>query len=117
MGDMVDLAVTRSVLQALQRKQDGTVAAAETQRRKRMTLVNAVGYAVEQGILPADPLATVNWRIPETVKQVDPRVVVNPVQARNLLCAVSYVGGYRRARGRRLVGLFAGIEHLRPCLA
>jgi hypothetical protein len=42
--------------------------------------------------------------------QVDPRVVVNPEQARNLPAAVSYVGGYRRARGRRLVGLFAAMH-------
>lgn len=34
-------------------------------------------------------------------------MVANPEQARSLLAAVSYVGGYGRARGRRLVGLFA----------
>ncbi|MCX5194385.1 site-specific integrase [Streptomyces sp. NBC_00249] len=81
-----------------------------------MTLVNAVRYAIELGQLRADPLANISWRITETVQQVDPRVVVNPVQARNLLCAVSYVGGYGRARGRRLVGLFAGMYYggLRP---
>lgn len=54
-------------------------------------------------------MAPINWRIAKTVKQVDPRVVANPTQARSLLCALSYVGGYRRARGRRLVGLFAGM--------
>ncbi|WP_053161421.1 HNH endonuclease [Streptomyces caatingaensis] len=64
-------------------------------------------YAIEQCDLPADPLAPINWRVAETVQQVDPRVVANPTQARSLLCAVSYVGGYQRARGRRLVGLFA----------
>ncbi len=36
-------------MQALQLKQDGTIAAAETQRHKRMTLVDAVRYAIEQG--------------------------------------------------------------------
>ncbi|GAA3260549.1 hypothetical protein GCM10010469_27060 [Streptomyces labedae] len=37
----------------------------------------------------------------------------------NLLAAVSYVGGYRRARGRRLVGLFAAMYFggLRPAEA
>lgn len=114
--DLMDPAVLRTVLQALRLKQDGTVAAAETQRHKRMTLVNAVGYAIELGRLDSDPIANVNWRITKTVKQVDPRVVANPIQARSLLCAVSYVGGYRRARGRRLVGLFAGMYYagLRP---
>ncbi|MHC3472403.1 hypothetical protein ACYF6T_27425 [Streptomyces sp. 7R007] len=114
--DLMDPAVMRAVLQALRLKQDGTVAAAETQRHKRMTLVNAVRYAIEQGGLPDDPLANVNWRIAKIVKQVDPRVVANPAQARSLLHAVSYVGSYRRARGRRLVGLFAGMYYagLRP---
>ncbi|MCQ9183726.1 tyrosine-type recombinase/integrase [Streptomyces sp. IBSBF 2953] len=114
--DLMDPAVMRAVLQALRLKQDGTVAAAETQRHKRMTLVNAVRYAIEQGRLCSDPMANVNWRIAKTVKQVDPRVVADPAQARSLLCAVSYVGSHRRARGRRLVGLFAGMYYagLRP---
>jgi integrase len=114
--DLLYPAVMRAVLEALRLKQDGTVAAAETQRHKRMTLVNAVRYAIEQGGLRTDPMATVNWRIAKTVKQVDPRVVANPTQARCLLDAVSYIGGYRRARGRRLVGLFAGMYYagLRP---
>ncbi|WP_197973900.1 MULTISPECIES: site-specific integrase [Streptomyces] len=116
LADLMDPAVTRALLQTLRLKQDGTVAAAETQRHKRMTLVNAVRYAIEQSKLGSDPIANVNWRIAETVKQVDPRVVANPAQARSLLCAVAYVGSYRRARGRRLVGLFAGMYFagLRP---
>ncbi|MEV0116298.1 site-specific integrase [Streptomyces sp. NPDC050844] len=117
--DLLDPSVMRAVMQALQLKQDGTIAAAETQRHKRTTLVNAVRYAIEQGALRSDPIATVNWRITKTVKQVDPRVVANPAQARSLLCAVSHIGGYRRARGRRLIGLFAGIYYagLRPAEA
>ncbi|WP_327133611.1 site-specific integrase [Streptomyces sp. NBC_01343] len=91
-GDLLDPAVMRGVLQALRLKRDGTVAAAETQRRKRMTYVNAVRYAIELGQLRADPLADISWRSTETVQQVGPRVVVNPVQARNLLRAVSSVG-------------------------
>ncbi|WP_244190426.1 tyrosine-type recombinase/integrase [Streptomyces caeruleatus] len=80
----------RSVLTALRLNLDGAVAAAETQRHKHKVLVNAVRYAVEQRS-----------------------------QARSLLRAVSYVGGYRRARGRRLVGLFAGMYYagLRPAEA
>ncbi|MGX6743677.1 hypothetical protein [Streptomyces peucetius] len=106
--DLMDPAVMRVVLQALRLKHDGTVAAAETQRHKRMTLVNAVRYAIEQGRLRSDPVANVNWRIAKTVKQVDPRVVANPAQARFLLLP--------KARGRRLVGLLAGMYYagLRP---
>ncbi len=54
------------------------------------------------------PLAAVRRQKPTVSNEVDPRVVANPEQARALLHAVSYVGGYRRARGRRLVGLYAG---------
>ncbi|QNP65298.1 hypothetical protein [Streptomyces genisteinicus] len=42
LDDLLDPVVMRGVLQALRLKRDGRVAAAETQRRKRMTLVNVV---------------------------------------------------------------------------
>lgn len=50
---------------------------------------------------------------------VDPRVVVNPVQARQLLAAVTYLGGRRRQdreRGARLYAFFACLYYggLRP---
>lgn len=66
-----------------------------------------------------NPIVAVRWQKPKVSTQVDPRVVANPEQARNLLAAVSYVGGYRRARGRRLVGLFAAMYFggLRPAEA
>ncbi len=46
-------------------------------------------------------------------------MVTNPAQACSLLAAVSYVSGYGRARGRRLVGLFAYTYYgtLRPAEA
>ncbi|GHE31140.1 hypothetical protein GCM10017778_11950 [Streptomyces vinaceus] len=56
-----------------------------------------------------NPLSAVGWQKPEGANDVDPRVGVNLEQARSLLCAVSYVGGFKRARGRSLVGLFAGM--------
>ncbi|MEU8522219.1 hypothetical protein [Streptomyces sp. NPDC048577] len=88
----------------------------ETMRRKRKVLVHALGYAMERGELGSNPLERVRWRLPKPALSVDPRVVVNPHQARDLLTAISYVGGYDRARGRRLVGLFAGMYYagLRP---
>lgn len=117
--DLLNPRVMRSVLTALRLKQDSTAAAAETQRRKRKVLVHAVHYAMEQRKLPADPLAPIQWRVAAAAEQVDPRVVANPAQARELLCAVSYVGSFRRPRGRRLVGLFAGMYYagLRPAEA
>ncbi|MEV7288716.1 site-specific integrase [Streptomyces sp. NPDC093252] len=117
--DLLDPGVMRSVLTTLRLKQDGTAAAAETQRHKHKVLVHAIHYAMEQRKLPADHLASIQWRVATTVEQVDPRVVANPAQARELLCAVSYVGSYRRARGRRLIGLFSGMYYagLRPAEA
>ncbi|MCX5612189.1 site-specific integrase [Streptomyces sp. NBC_00047] len=107
--DLADPVVGRAVLDSLKIKLDGTAAAAETVHRKRRTLVNAMHYAVDLGEFPENPLSAVRWQKPKVANDVDPRVVANPEQARSLLSAVSYVGGYRRARGRRLVGLFAGM--------
>ncbi|WP_079406136.1 tyrosine-type recombinase/integrase [Streptomyces sp. 3211] len=109
LSDLSDPALGRAVLDSLKIKLDGTAAAAETVRRKRRTLVNALLYAVDLGEFRESPLAAVRWQKPKVSNEVDPRVVANPEQARSLLHAVSYVGGYRRARGRRLVGLFAGM--------
>ncbi|MCP3756972.1 site-specific integrase [Streptomyces sp. TBY4] len=114
--DLHDPILARDVLESLRRKLDGGEAAVETMRRKRKVLVHALGYAMERGELGSNPLAQVRWRVPKPAVSVDPRVVANPYQARDLLTAISYVGGYRRARGRRLVGLFAGMYYagLRP---
>ncbi|WP_217182215.1 tyrosine-type recombinase/integrase [Streptomyces sp. AC495_CC817] len=97
----------RRVLDSLKLTLSGAPAAAETVRRKRAVLFNALAYAVELGELPENPVTLVKWKPPKVTKEVDRRVVVNPRQAGELLAAVSYVGGYRRARGRRLVALFA----------
>jgi integrase len=114
-----DPAIARRVLDRLTRKLDGTVAAAETTRRKKRVLTNAIKYAIELGELEEDPFAAVQWTAPKVAETVDPEVVVNPQQARELLAAVSYVGGYRRARGRRQVAFFATIYYggLRPAEA
>lgn len=109
-------AVMSSVLNAFKLKLDGGPAAAETAKRKRRGFVNALNYAVQTGDLPENPVGVVEWQKPITVEEVDPRVVANPLQAANLIDAVSYIGGYQRARGRRLVGMFAGMYYagLRP---
>ncbi|MFI2299125.1 tyrosine-type recombinase/integrase [Actinacidiphila glaucinigra] len=119
LADLGDPVTGRAVLDSLKLKLDGTAAAAETVRRKRRTLVNAMHYAVDLGEFSENPLGGVRWQKPKVSSEVDPRVVANPHQARSLLCAVSYVGGYRRARGRRLVGLFAAMYFggLRPAEA
>jgi integrase len=119
LSDLGDAAIGRAVLDSLKLKLDGTAAAAETVRRKRRTLVNALHYAVDLGEFKENPITGIRWKKPKVAGEVDPRVVANPAQARSLLAAVSYVGGYGRARGRRLVGLFACMYYgaLRPAEA
>ncbi|WP_393097413.1 tyrosine-type recombinase/integrase [Streptomyces sp. LN325] len=107
LNDLADPVTAREVLDSFKVRLDGKSAAAETVRRKRRTFVNALHYAVDLGEFRENPLTAVRWQKPKVSSEVDPRVVVNPQQALSLLHAVSYVGGYRRARGRRLVGLFA----------
>lgn len=116
LSELGEPAVARAVLDSLKIKLDGTTAAAETVRRKRRTLVNAMQYAVDLGEFKENPITSIRWQKPKVANEVDPRVVANPEQARALLTAVSYIGGYRRARGRRLVGLFACMYYgaLRP---
>ncbi|MFJ6837602.1 tyrosine-type recombinase/integrase [Streptomyces sp. NPDC091209] len=107
LNDLADPVTAREVLDSFKIRLDGKSAAAETVRRKRRTFVNALHYAVDLREFRENPLTAVRWQKPKVSSEVDPRVVVNPQQVLSLLHAVSYVGGYRRARGRRLVGLFA----------
>lgn len=119
LSDLGDAAIGRAVLDSLKLKLDGTAAAAETVQRKRRTLVNAMHYAVDLGEFEENPITGIHWKKLKVAGEVDLRVVANPEQVRSLLTAVSYVGGYGRARGRRLVGLFACMYYgaLRPAEA
>ncbi|WP_159461010.1 tyrosine-type recombinase/integrase [Streptomyces viridosporus] len=109
LADLAEPATTRAVLDSFKLRLDGKASAAETVRRKRRTFVNAVNYAVDLGEFRENPVTAVRWQKPKVSGEVDPRVVANPEQARSLLVAVSYVSGYKRSRGRRLVGLFAAM--------
>jgi hypothetical protein len=59
-GDQGTVPVRR-MLDRISRKQDGTVAAANTANRKRMVLGNAMDHACETGGLPSNPLKRVKW--------------------------------------------------------
>jgi integrase len=95
--------ITRRVLDACAKTIDGGPAAATTTRRKRSVVYNTLGYAVERGLLSANPIDRVQWTAPEVAETVDRRVVASADQVRELLTAVSYVG---RTRGPRLVAFF-----------
>jgi integrase len=59
------------------------------------------------------------WKPPEVAEKVDRRVVANPRQVRELLTALTYIGGRDRDRGGRLVAMFAAMYYaaLRPAEA
>jgi integrase len=100
------------MLDRISRKQDGTVAAANTASRKRMVLGNAMDYACEIGALTSNPLKRVKWTKPRTLRTVDPAVVINSTQARQFLAAV----GRQGPSGKRLKAFFGCLYYagLRP---
>jgi integrase len=104
--------VLRAVLGACARTQAGTPAAATTQRRKRSVFYNAVGYAVEEGLLDANPIDRIQWKAPEVAETVDRRVAASSAQARALLTGVRAQG----TRGQHLEAFFGCLYYaaLRP---
>jgi integrase len=105
----------RAVLNACARRLDGKPAAATTTRRKRAVFANALGYAVERRLLPANPLSQIQWKASEVAETVDRRSVASPAQARRLLKAVRGQG----PRGEHMEAFFACLYYaaLRPAEA
>ncbi|MFF1927285.1 tyrosine-type recombinase/integrase [Streptomyces sp. NPDC058228] len=100
---LADRMHVRAALDALTKKLDGATASASTIRRKRAIFHNALGYAVDAGLLAQNPLPQVQWKAPEQVEEeLDPATVPDPRQALALLDAVRT----QSARGRRLVAFF-----------
>lgn len=111
----------RRALDALAVKLNGSAAAATTTYRKRAVFYNALGYAVELGLLPANPIDRVQWKAPEVSASVDRRVVAHPDQVRRLLAAVGRQGRTTvvtagRPAGERMVAFFGSMYYagLRP---
>jgi len=107
--------VVRSALDALASRLDGKPAAATVTARKRAVLWNALDYAVELDQLDHNPISAIKfkWSAPkQTAGAVDPRSVVNPGQARNLIRVV----GEMPRSGPRMVAFFASMYFaaLRP---
>jgi integrase len=115
-SDLNDLDVVRHVLRCIGLRLDGRAARPSSSQRIRAVLHNALEYAVEKGALPQNPIDKIGWRAPRLTRQVDPRVVVSPQQARELLTAVTYVGTWEHQRGRLLMPFFATLYFaaLRP---
>ncbi|MFE2567496.1 tyrosine-type recombinase/integrase [Streptomyces mirabilis] len=117
--DLVDAEVFEDVVYRLSYRLDGTPAAGETHKRRRRALNTALEYAVAAKELPENPLQGVHKKRVGSGGVVDRRVLVNAVQGRQLLTAVSYVGSWGRNRGRRLVAFYAVLYYagLRPAEA
>ncbi|MGY3204073.1 tyrosine-type recombinase/integrase [Streptomyces sp. TE5632] len=117
--DLADPEVFEDVLYRLSYKLDGTPAAGDTYRRRRRALNTALEHAVVAGELLENPLQRARGKHVGSNSVVDRRVLVNAVQARQLLAAVSYVGSWDRCRGRRLVAFYAVLYYagLRPAEA
>ncbi|MEQ4724918.1 tyrosine-type recombinase/integrase [Nonomuraea sp. B19D2] len=113
LSELKESHVLRTGLAAISVTFAGTPAGANTVRRKRAILHHLLEHAVEEKVFGSNPLDEIKWTAPKAVTVVDPRTVVNPVQARQLLDAVPKVG---RKRGPRLKALFACIYYaaLRP---
>jgi integrase len=107
-----DLGQVRRVLDALTLRLDGTPAAATTVYRKRAVFYNALGFAVERKLLPANPIDQVQWSAPDLAETVDRRVVASPSQVGRLLTAIPEVS----RRGTHLVAFFACLYYagMRP---
>lgn len=111
-SDLNDARLVRQALDACALTLDGRAAAATTARRKRAVFYNALRYAVELDLLPANPIDKIQWTAPPVAQAVDRRVVANPVQVAALLDAVGKLNGM----GPRLVAFFACLYYaaLRP---
>lgn len=109
-NDLAKPDTLRALLASVDKKLDGKRAAQDTIRLRRITLGNALDYAVERKVLNENPLKEIKVaKVKTVVHEVDRRCVANPVQARTLLCAVGDVD-------RRLVAFFGLMYHaaLRP---
>ena len=97
----------RRALDQLRVTRNGERAADSYYARRRGVLVNFIGYAIEREALNVNPLAKLKEKPLPKLRRIDRSVAFNPAQGAEMLTAISYVGSYHRARGRRLVVFFA----------
>src|SRR6266516_569610 len=90
-SQLSDPHIIRAALDGLCTRLDGSPAAANTITRKRAVFHGALGYAVELGLLPANPAGLVRWRAPKAVAAVGPATVASPAQVRAILAEVSRI--------------------------
>lgn len=119
-GELSEGSAAADLLAALGKMADGRGVASSTWDTRRSILHRAVAFAVSSGWLDVNPITGRRLPLAGGGGAVDPRVVVNPAQARQLLAAVTYVIAPRRFdhrdRGRRLYAFFSCLYYagLRP---
>lgn len=79
----------RAALDGLCTRLDGSPAAPNTISRKRAVFHGALSYAVELGLLPANPISLVRWHAPAAAVAVSPATVSSPAQVRTILAQVA----------------------------
>jgi hypothetical protein len=96
--------IVERALSAIALRLDGKAAAATVARRKRAVFYNALDMAAtgKRRSVARNPLDTMRWKPPEVAEKVDRRFVANPRQVREMLAALSYVGGSDRERAGHL---------------
>ena len=83
--------VTRRALDALTLRLDGTRAAAATITRKRAVFHGCLGYAAELGLLEANPLDRITWKLPRSSFVVDPGSAATPAEVQAILAEVTRI--------------------------
>jgi len=86
-----DPRVIRAALDGLCTRLDGSPAAANTITRKRAVFYGALGYAVELGLLAANPVSIVRWRAPRAATALSPATVASPAQVRVILAEIARI--------------------------
>ena len=88
---LADPAVTRRALEALALRLDGSRAAATTIARKRAVFHNCLSYAVELGMLEANPLDRITGRPPRPSCPVNLRSAASPAEVQAILAEITKV--------------------------
>jgi integrase len=118
--DLADEIAATELLTALGKSVSGRQVTSQTWDKRRAVLHRTMEFARSSGWIETNPLTGRRHVVRHAGPQVvDPRVVVNPAQARQLLAAVTYISGRRRRdrdRGQRLHAFFACLYYggLRP---
>jgi integrase len=84
-----DPQIARRALDALTLRLDGQLAAPNTITRKRAAFHGALGYAIELGLLPANPLSLLSWTTPHTNPALNPLSVASPEQVSAILTEIT----------------------------